>query len=422
MRILIDLVYCLTLVPHYLYHRLVTRKYGPDAWEKLGGVPARSGGKKCLWVHAVSVGETMAARTIIEAFEQAHPDWEIRLSTTTATGREVARKRFGEDRVFYCPLDLSWMVKRVFRRIRPDLVVLMELEVWPNFLVVAEEWSVPVVVANCRITEKSLRGFERLGNLARKMLNRVRLWLAQSEEYASRLRSLGIPAERVAVVGSVKYDTVPTELDEGIRAEYRALFGVDGAPLLVAGSTHPGEETAVLRACKALWEGDFPDLRVVLVPRHPERLDAVEREAAGFAAVRRRSGLSAKTPADAPVVLLDTMGELAKVYAAADLVFVGGSLIEHGGQNIMEPCGLARPTVMGPSCYNFDEAVETLRGCDGYRPVEADDALAAAFAELLRAPETAAAMGRRARKALLGRQGATTRTIELLDGILRDGD
>jgi len=421
MSILADIAYSCTLFPHFLYHRLVTGKYGPRVAEKLGYVPARTGSAPCLWLHAVSVGEALASRTLVRMFEKVWPAWEVRVSTTTATGREVAARDFGAERVFYYPLDLSWMVDRSLERVKPSLVVLMELEVWPNFLAKACARNVPVVVCNARITERSVRGFRRLGGVARRMLGRVRLWLAQSEAYADALRGLGVPPERVCVVGSLKYDTVPTVIDPQAREDYRALLGAgEGVPVVIGGSTHPSEEEALLAAVAALRRDAFPQIKLVLVPRHPERLDEVERLAAAHGAVERRSRIPAAGHAEAPIVLVDTLGELGRLYAAADAVFVGGSLIPHGGQNMMEPCGLARPAVIGPSYFNFAEPMAVLQACDGLRVIAGAGDLSGALRAILEDPAAAAAMGVRARAALIARQGATARTLERLGDVMRE--
>jgi 3-deoxy-D-manno-octulosonic-acid transferase len=220
---------------------------------------------------------------------------------------------------------------------------------------------------------------------------------------------------------------VPTEIDPKVRAEYRALIGAaDSDPVVVAGSTHRGEEAALLRAFAELRQGGFPGLRLVLVPRHPERLDEVERLAAAVAPVIRRSRLSSsgslQPPASSlqPVVLVDTLGELARLYATADAVFVGGSLIRHGGQNMMEPCGLARPTVVGPSSFNFPDAVAVLRACQGIREIASAAELSGALRAILSDPAAAAAMGQRGREALIAQQGATAKSLERIDAVLKE--
>ena len=429
---LIDAAYALTVGPHYLWHRLVGGKYGPAVAEKTGGVPDRfrtavtrliGDGDPyyeppCLWLHAVSVGEVQAARGLVDKFMADNPLWELRVTTTTATGRKVASDLYGEERVCYYPLDFSWMVRKAFERIRPKLIVLMELEIWPNFLREARRSRTPVAVANARITERSARRLALVPSLAREMAGAVEEWYAQTETYAERLRALGAPPERVAVLGSVKYDAVPGMIDAQAGKRYRRLFGCPakgGRPLVVAGSTHPGEDQAVLDAWSALpRDGERP--RLVLVPRHPERLDKVEALARRHGRTARRSALAepdpdgtAPMPVEADVILGDTMGELAKIYGAADLVFVGGTLAKRGGQNIIEPCGLGKPTVVGPNLWNFSEPAELLAGGQCLFVVKDAAGLAAAFRDLLGDPDRAARAGRRARELLLRERGAAGR-------------
>lgn len=413
---------------HYLYHRLRTNKYGDGAPEKLGRLPAAlapAQGKRVLWVHAVSVGETQAARQLVQAFAKAHPDWIIRVSTTTATGRAVAQKNFGAENVFYYPLDVSWMVESAFETIRPDLVVLMELEVWPQFLRIAKRRGVPVAVSNVRITEKSERNFARFGGIfpgaVREVLSGVRLWLSQSEFYRQRLLRIGVAEETIRVVGSLKYDAVPTVVDPAVRVEYRRLFGAgDEVPVFVAGSTHPGEDTIALDAFKAARE-THPSLRLVLVPRHPERLNDVETMAKRYGSVVRRSSLDG-TNCYADIVLVDTMGELCKMYAAAEAVFVGGSFLAAvGGHNIMEPCGLGIATLTGPENHNFAEPVDLLCGAGGLVRVNAPAELSSELVRLLSDARARGILGENARKALMAEQGAVGRSLAALEEVLTHG-
>lgn len=434
---LIDAAYLLSIGPHYLWHRWLTGKYGPKTAEKTGDVPDRFKSavtrvinrgdphyeNPCLWLHAVSVGEVRSAKDLVRGFMADNPLWEVRVSTTTATGRKVAVDLFGEECVFYYPLDFSWAVERAFVRIRPSLVVLMELEIWPNFLRIAGERSVPVAVANARITERSVKRLGRVPSLARDMAEAVEEWYAQTDLYAQRLRSIGVPESRISVLGSIKYDAVPDEIDDWTGRRYRRLFGCpanNGKSLIVAGSTHPGEDEAVLDAWKkASADGRRP--RLVLVPRHPERLDRVEALAKTYGETIRRSALPEPDPDgdapnffDADIVVGDTMGELAKMYAAADLVFVGGTLTTRGGQNFIEPCGLGKATIVGPNLWNFQEPADLLAANHCLRVVRNAAELAGAFDQYLDHPDQAAHMGERARALLLNERGATERIVERL--------
>jgi 3-deoxy-D-manno-octulosonic-acid transferase len=427
---LADILYAGTLLPHYAWHRFVTKRYGPHAPEKLGRIPRREATvapgadpslPPCAWIHAVSVGEAVAARGLLRMLRARHPDWALRVSTTTATGREVAEKEVGAERVFYFPIDFSSAVRRSFDRVRPDLLLLMELEVWPNVVEEAARRGVPVVVVNGRITERSFRRYRRVRPLLRESFRRVRLWCVQTEAYAERFRALGVPEERIRITGSLKYDAVPTHPSAAGRSRYRALLGLEEtAPLLVAGSTHPGEEAAVLEAFDRLRRGAGPAAKLLLAPRHPERLREVQHLAARHGPVAYRSELGGRAAPGAAIVLLDTMGELGSLYAAADLVFVGGTLIRHGGQNMLEPVGLARPTVVGPSTHNFADAMAVLREAGGIREIATAAELGPALEAMLTTPVDAALMARRGREALVARQGATRRTLVLLDALIAE--
>ncbi|MCL2000355.1 MAG: 3-deoxy-D-manno-octulosonic acid transferase [Planctomycetes bacterium] len=438
--LILDLAYAPTLGLHYCWHRFVTGKYGPKAPEKTGRLPdslrtspaaaSRPGGgvfgePPCLWLHAVSVGEVMASLELSRLFLADNPDWEIRVSTTTATGRSVAEKHFGPERVFYFPLDFSWMVERAFHCLRPALVVLMELELWPNFLAHAARLGVPVAVANARITERSVHRLALVPRLARRMAMAVEVWFCQTRLYADRLEKIGVPANRIQLTGSVKYDAVAEVIDAEAGRSCRRLLGcgerdylAGGDLMVVGGSTHPGEERILLEALRRAGAGEERRRLAVLAPRHPERLDEVEKIAEEFGRVRRRSRLNAPEGGDGEadggfdIVLVDSLGELAKIYAAADWVFVGGTLIRHGGQNFIEPCGLAKPTVTGPHLWNFAEAAELLESRRGMRIIQEPEELAGVFADWRRDPAAAVRMGESARAELLKHSGASRRMAD----------
>ncbi len=441
---LLDAAYALSIGPHYLYHRYVSNKYGPKTAEKTGRLPDRFKTSEtvalgsqnpysdppCLWLHAVSVGETLAARDLADTFSRENPRWDLLVSTTTATGRALAEKKWGERSVFYYPLDFSWMIERAFKAVRPNMIVLMELEIWPNFLAEAKRRRVPVVVANARITDRSMKRLRFVPWLAREMVESVQAWLAQTEEYAGRLRALGVPETRIEVTGSIKYDALPMELDLDLVEYYRRLFGVGGKRfveggdfVVIGGSTHPGEEKTLLQAVKEASLNRPGRTVTVLTPRHPERLNEVEEMAKGFGRVARRSKLREPELAaegERPdVILVDTMGELAKIYAAGDIVFVGGTLLPHGGQNFMEPCGLARPTLVGPNLWNFAEPAELLKKVDGLKLVASGEELAAALKSFLSDPREAERMGLRAREALLKERGATRKMADRLNALAK---
>lgn len=370
--------------------------------------------KPRVWVHGVSVGEVLAARSLIRSLS-ADPRLEVAVSTTTRTGQDVARRTFPELPVFHFPLDLSRFVRRTLRRVDPVLVILVELEVWPNFLLNARRMNVPYTFVNGRITARSAQSYRFLSWILKPEFEKVALFGAQNDEYASRLVHLGARDESVVITGNLKYDNLPDAPDPERIASLRGELGLSSDDrALVGGSIHPGEDKALLAAYGELLR-DHPELRLVLVPRHPERFDTAEAAIteAGFACHRRTAGTA---PVDgSPVILGDTMGELAALYGAADLVFVGGSLIPHGGQNMMEPAAFGKPVVFGPHCHNFKEEVALLLGHGGAVQVTDLASLKATLGELLADPERAATMGRAARDTVALRRGATERTLSALE-------
>ncbi|MGE0707768.1 MAG: 3-deoxy-D-manno-octulosonic acid transferase [Planctomycetota bacterium] len=390
--------------------------------QRLGDCPRRDDERPCIWIHGVSVGEIRAARTLVEAIERELPDFEIVLSTTTGTGQEVARATYPGKRVIYFPLDFSWSVGRVFRAVRPDVVILVELEIWPNFLQEAHRRRIPVALVNGRISARSYNGYRLVRGWLFDPIGKIGRFFVQTERYAERFRRLGIPASQIHVTGSVKYDMLvaPEPVDP---AAVRADLGVATDDLvLMGGSTHPSEEAALLEVYRELRH-DFPRLRLVLVPRHTERTGEVEALARPFGPVVRRttrqaSGAREPMPTG-DVLLVDTVGELGRLYSAADLVFVGGSLIPHGGQNMLEPVLYGKPTLFGPHWDNFREPVERLLAARGAREVADRAELLGAARELLHDPAEAAAMGARGREAMIGAQGATARTMEILTRAIR---
>lgn len=422
-RILLDFLYAGGLAvssPYFLYKMATTGKYRRGLVQRLGFITPRVG-SECIWLHGVSVGEILATRSIVSALDEALPGEETVLSATTNTGYDVAVRNYPDRQIFYYPLDFSWAVAAAFRKVRPRLVVLMEMEVWPNFIRRAHELSVPVIVANARITEHSFRNYRRFGALARSLMRGVDMYLVQNDVYAERLLRLGVPAERVRITGSLKFDTVSTDLDPSRREALRREMGIrNGQVLLIGGSTHPGEEEALLDAYRKLKVG-IATLRLLVVPRHPARFDEVARlvTANGFEVFRRSSLGKGGTPGGGEVILGDTMGELEALYEAADIAFVGGSLIPHGGQNMLEPAAKGRPVVFGPSVYNMPQASKLLLDAGAALMVDGPGELAVALERFISSDEGPRA-GAAGRKAVIASQGATVRTVEAIREILEN--
>ena len=428
MPYLLDAVYLLALLvlsPWLLYRALTTGKYRRGLWSKLTGSAALLSGssRPTAWFHGVSVGEVHLLRQVVALFRRRHPGWECVISTTTDTGFDEARKRFPDLHVFWWPLDFSWAVRRALRRVRPGLVVLAEGEAWPNFVLAAKAHGVPVAVINGRMSPRSRRRYGLAGGLVRRLFARLDLVAAQTEDYAAAYRALGAAPGRVAVTGSVKYDGVETDRDNGRTQELRRLLGVAPGELVwVAGSTQaPEEEVALGVYQRALAE--HPNLRLILVPRQKERFDEVASllRRAGVPFVRR-SELPSGTPSTRPVILVDTFGELSAVWGLADVAFVGGSLDgRRGGQNMIEPAAYGAAVVFGPHVWNFRDTAERLRHAGAAVQVRDGRELKAAVRRLLREPAERARLGEAARQLVRAQQGATERTVALLGGLLKAG-
>jgi len=422
--LLVDVVYAGAMLagsPWLLYRMATTGKYRSGLRERLGFIEGRDGGD-CFWVHGVSVGEILAAKGIVSALESSYPGVETVLSTTTDTGQEVARANYPGNFTFYFPLDFSWAVRRTLRRVRPRIIVLMEMEVWPNFLTIARREDVPVVVANGRITERAFNNYRRFGSLARSMLGQVDMYLVQNDTYAERLRRLGVPGDRVRVTGSVKFDALSTGADPALRERLREQMALaDEQILIIGGSTHEGEEKALLDAYREISRRNRR-ARLLIVPRHRTRFEAVAAliRAEGFDVFRRSSLAGGARPAGGEVLLGDTMGELADLYHAADVAFVGGSLIPHGGQNILEPAARGVPVVFGPSMENFPEGRDMLVSAGAATCVSRPGELAGAL-EAYMDPDAARTARRAAFDALEKAGGASAATVETIGEILKAG-
>ena len=391
------------------------------AQKLLGWVPHRRGEQPCVWLHAVSVGEVNLLQTTLASLKRSQPGWELVISTTTKTGYELAcRKYGGEHTVFYCPVDFSWAVKNALRRVRPDLLVLAELELWPNLICAANDSGAKVAIINGRLSDGSFRGYRRLRPLVASLLRRIDLIAAQNDETAERFRLLGAPAEDVVVTGSLKFDGAVTDRENTRTQELRALagFGEDDVVFL-AGSTQPPEEEYAIEIFQTL-SVEYPALRLILVPRHPERFEEVvqllERSGVGW---ERRSELSlakeGRVAATAnAVMLVDTVGELGAWWGTASVGFVGGSFGSREGQNMLEPAAYGVATCFGPRTRNFRDIVSQLLAARGAEVVTDRDALAEFVRRALADPASARELGERGRALVLAQQGATERTVELL--------
>jgi 3-deoxy-D-manno-octulosonic-acid transferase len=429
MSLLFDVGYFLALLlfsPWLVYKALTTGKYRRGLWPKLSGAAfLRHGDAPCAWFHGVSVGEVHLLRQVVAAFRRRHPDWQCAVSTTTDTGFDEARRHFPDLPVFCWPFDFSWAARRALRRVRPSLVILAEGEMWPNFLLAAERQGVPVAVINARMSPRSFGRYRRLGVLARRLLARVALFAAQTPDYAAHLRRLGAPVGRVHVTGSVKYDGTSADRGNPRTQELRRLLAVQEDDLIfIAGSTQAPEEEVALTIFRRL-RADFPRLRLVLVPRQKDRFDEVAAllTRSGEAFVRRSAlaacGFAPNAKPQAAVVLVDTIGELGALWGLADVAFVGGSLDgKRGGQNMIEPAAYGAAVLFGPHVWNFRDAAARLTAAGGAVQVADAASLEAAVRRLLANAAERARLGSAARQFVKDQQGATERTLDLLDTLL----
>ena len=379
--------------------------------------PLQPGG---IWVHAVSVGESIAAAPMIRALLRRHPQLPITITCMTPTGSERIRALFaGEVRVQHCylPYDLPWAAGRFLDRAQPRLAVIMETELWPNHIHQCTRRNIPVALANARLSQRSARGYERFAGLTRPMLEEMRLIAVQSPAEAERFRHLGAPPECVQVTGSIKFDL---SIDPALltrASQLRQQWQLTERPVWIAASTHEGEDEVVLAAHRQLL-ASHPDALLILVPRHPERFDRMFAlcQQQGFDTVRRSSPEAVVTTTQ--VLLGDTMGELLFLYALADIAFVGGSLVPNGGHNLLEPAALSMPVLSGPHLFNFLEIASLLRSRRALLKVEDATALRLAVQRLIELPQDARRMGAAGRAVMQANQGALERLLAGLERLL----
>jgi 3-deoxy-D-manno-octulosonic-acid transferase len=424
---LLNLVYLAVILvasPLIVWQAFRTGKYREGFREKLLGlVPRREGDAACVWIHAVSVGEVNLVATLIRELRSLHGDWQFVVSTTSRTGYELARTKYAELTVFYCPLDFSWAVRRAMRRIRPTLLVLAELELWPNLIAAAKEYGARIAIINGRVSDHSFPSYRRIRPLMASVLRKIDLIAAQNEESAHRFRALGAPADRVHVTGSLKYDGAQTDRRNPRTESLRALAGITEEDIVfLAGSTQEPEEQIAIDIFRRLAPR-HPQLRLILVPRHPERFDAVAKLLDGTKlAWQRRTSLAVEPPAEpgsvARILLVDTVGELSAWWGAARIAFVGGSFGSRGGQNMVEPAAYGAAVAFGPNTWNFRDIVAALRGAEAAVVVDDAAALEAFVRRCLDDPAYAARLGERAQQLVRSQLGATARTVSLLESLL----
>jgi 3-deoxy-D-manno-octulosonic-acid transferase len=408
--------------PYWLVRMATSGRYRAGLRERLGlvskGLHATTAGRNVVWVHAVSVGEVMAATQLIRELKKRLPGWLVAVSTTTETGQRLAKERLPDSPVFYLPLDLKFSVRKYLRVLQPRMLVLMESELWPRLIAECTRDGMPVVVVNARISDRSFPRYMRLRQLWRPFLEMIALFLAQSTETAERLIKIGAPETRVRVTGNLKYD-VQARTDNEMTKRIASILS--GTRLVVAGSTLAGEEETLLAAWPAIRQA-IPDASLLIAPRHKDRFEEVSQ-------LIRRSGspffrcsqLAQKTEpiVGGTIVLLDTIGDLASVYGLASVAFIGGSLVPKGGHNPLEPAQFGVPVLTGPSFENFREIVKTMQEAEAIRIV-AKEKFAETLIGMLRDKDGSRALGERGRAVFQAQAGATARTAQAVVSLLEE--
>jgi len=405
----------------------------PGISQRLGRLPEnlRFDGRRTIWFHSCSVGETLSLQPLAQSLHERFPDARFVFSTTTPTGQAVARERFarfGDDSTFYFPLDLTSIVDRVLDWIQPSMVIIVETEIWPNLLRRTDSRNIPVVLVNGRISRASFRYYRWLSPFLKRVLQQYRALIMQSPEDVSRIRTMGALPDKITVTGNIKFDSdlIEEKTHTNLIRELESILGSgkQAAPLIVAGSTHPNEEHILLNVLRNLRQ--IPGLertRLLLAPRHPERFESVAQliERSGFALKRRTQAADAAV--EEAVILLDTIGELPTVYQLATVVFIGGTLVNHGGHSIMEPALCSKAIVVGPSMDNFRAVLDEFRDHNSIRQITAlwgnrdlqQQQLQEIFHRLLLNPEERNSIGSAARSVLDRNRGAVHKTAREIE-------
>lgn len=417
------LVLAVALSPWFLYQAVRYRKYVGSLAERMGRLPVSLNldGESSIWIHAVSVGETLAARTLIDGLRERYPDLRIFLSTTTVTGHHLARSRVqGVDGVFFCPFDIPFVVNRTLRIVRPRLFIMVETELWPNLLRACARAGVKTVLVNGRISARSYPRYRLVRGFFRDVLSSVDRFCMQGAESARRIIDIGAPASRVLVTGNVKFDALdlPSPTDRGVGRVLRYFRVPSERQVLIAASTLKGEERPVLTAFAAVRR-QYPDALMIMAPRRPERFHeaAALARAEGFRVVMR-SALAIDSEPTADVVILDSIGELAHLLQIATVVFVGGSLVDQGGHNILEPAVHGRPVVFGPHMDNFAEIADEFTRNQAAVQVTDPADLPGVLVRLFADPVERARLGAAARALVDANRGAGARTLDAIARVM----
>ncbi|MBA2528279.1 MAG: 3-deoxy-D-manno-octulosonic acid transferase [Pyrinomonadaceae bacterium] len=419
----------LVLLPRFLFDAFRHGKYVTGFRERLGSLSGiESQGRPVVWIHCVSVGESQAARPLVRGIRQRFPDYVIVISTTTITGQNLACKLFKSEaaKVFYFPFDWRWTVRRALKAINPDAVLIMETELWPGFLRECYTQHIPVAIVNGRISHQSFRRYKWISGFVSRVLECLSVAIMQTEADAERIRILGLPPSKVFVSGNLKFDAGTMPSSNSLAGELQQRFKFSNeAPLILAASTHAPEERVMLEAFQRLRTGSSKKLRLLLAPRHPERFaDVASLLDSSRLTWTRRSKPASPIDRTCDAILLDTIGELSDIYSLAAVVFVGGSIANNGGHNILEPAAVGAAIVTGAHTQNFDGIVTVFVKNQAIIQLpflpdgQAGSALGDVFTELLTDKQRRRELGQRAKHLVEENQGATERTLDLLDSLL----
>ncbi len=405
----------------YLLWRILVRGKSREGWsQRLGNLPTAPAGRRVIWVHAVSVGEVVAALPLLQAIREQLPQHFLLLTTLTPTGNATARQQVGKlvDAVGYLPVDLPFAVKRALNRIRPEALIIMETEIWPNLLMIAYRQGVKTIIANGRISDNSLPRYRRFGWFFRRVLRCVDAICAQSQEDAKRFFAIGAPPDRVHVTGNTKFDQAVVGAQEVDAAALRHEIGLPpGAPVLVIGSSRAPEEEQIIATAYRRLRQQFPTLCIIWAPRHVERAEAVAEALRqhGFQPWFRTKGTP---PEPQQQIVLDTFGELGKVYAVGDVAIIGGSFVSLGGQNLLQPLAHGKAVVHGPHMQNFrDVAAMARQAAVAWTATSVDD-LVQQVSRLLAESRLREEVAHRARALVEEQQGASQRIVEMVRSLL----
>lgn len=418
------------LLPWFAIDAFRTRKYITGLGQRLGRLPNLGfANRPLIWLHCVSVGETEAARPLVQSLLDRFPSHRLVISTTTVTGQKIAKEAFGSDAaaVFYFPIDWAWTVRRVLRILQPAVLLIMETELWPQLLRECHRQSIPVVLINGRISGTSFGRYQMIRPFIKGVLAHISIALMQSEQDASRIRELGMPVERILMPGNLKFDSAESSIDESVTANLRDRFGLgQGARLIIAASTHEPEEQVIIEAFKQLVDSrPAYQARLLLAPRHPARFGEVASllETSDLTWSRRSAPLQTEDR-ECEVVLLDSIGELRAIYPLADIAFVGGSIAPHGGHNVLEPAARGVCVVTGPHTHNFAAITKAMLKEDAIvqlpptAPTAAAAELRQTFHHLLSNDSLRNKLGQRAAVVCDRNRGATEKTLQVIASLL----